>query len=555
MSRPVDHSVTDAVANDVVIFDTTLRDGEQSPGISLDAHEKVEIAEQLARLNVDIIEAGFPIASAGDLAAVRAVAEQVGNAPRAAAGLGGSEGETDDREPPVIAALARALEGDIEAAWKGIEPARRRRIHTFLSTSDIHRKYMLQATEDEILQQTIRAVEMAKAYTDDVEFSPQDATRTDFAFLIDIVSAAVEAGATTVNIPDTVGYALPHDFGGWIAEIRRRVPAIDQRGVIISVHCHNDLGLAVANSLEAVRNGARQVEVAVNGIGERAGNCSLEEVVMAIRTRADLLGRDHRIDTRELTRTSRLVASLTGYSVQKNKAVVGENAFAHESGIHQHGVLADRLTYEIMRSEDVGAAGSQIVLGKHSGRHAFFKAIADLGHSLTDDEGAVAFQRFKELADRKGLVSSEDLEAILVSSGPADTSGDDRLVGIRVSSATGETPRAEIVLELHGDAEAGTEPRRVTVEAEGDGMVDAVCKAIRAGLGRPDVRLGTYQVGAVTGGLDALAEVMVTVADESGATFTGRGVSTDVVEASGIAYLDALNRSRRLVTRSAEFRA
>ena len=555
MSSPVDQSVANAIPRDVVIFDTTLRDGEQSPGISLDAHEKVEIAEQLARLQVDVIEAGFPIASAGDLAAVRAVAEQVGNGPRGAAGLGGSEGETDDREPPVITALARALEGDIEVAWKGVEPAKNRRIHTFLSTSDIHRKYMLQATESEILEQTIRAVEMAKSFTDDVEFSPQDATRTDFEFLIDILSAAVEAGATTVNIPDTVGYALPHDFGRWIAEIQRRIPAIEQRGVAISVHCHNDLGLAVANSLEAVRNGARQVEVAVNGIGERAGNCSLEEIVMAIRTRADLLGRDHGLDTRELTRASRLVSSLTGYSVQKNKAVVGENAFAHESGIHQHGVLADRLTYEIMRSEDVGAVGSQIVLGKHSGRHAFFKAIADLGYALSEDEGAIAFQRFKELADRKGLVSSEDLEALLVSAGPTDTSVDDRLVGVRVSSATGETPRAEIVLELHGDQETGTEPSRVTVEAEGDGMVDAVCKAIRSALGRPDVRLVTYQVGAVTGGLDALAEVLVTVADEKGGTFTGRGVSTDVVEASGLAYLDALNRSRRLVTRGEEFRA
>ena len=555
MSRPVDQSVADTAPRDVIIFDTTLRDGEQSPGISLDAHEKVEIAEQLARLRVDVIEAGFPIASDGDLAAVRAVAEQIGNAPRGAAGPGGSEGETDDREPPVIAALARALEGDIDAAWKGIEPARHRRIHTFLSTSDIHRKHMLHSTEAEILEQAVRSVEMAKAYTDDVEFSPQDATRTDFEFLIDILAATIEAGATTINIPDTVGYALPHDFGGWVAEVQRRIPAIEQRGVVVSIHCHNDLGLAVANSLEAVRNGARQVEVAVNGIGERAGNCSLEEIVMAIRTRADLLGRDHRLDTRELTRTSRLVSSLTGYSVQKNKAVVGENAFAHESGIHQHGVLADRLTYEVMRSEDVGASGSQIVLGKHSGRHAFFKAVEELGHTLTEEEGSAAFRRFKELADRKGLVASEDLEAILITTGPADASDEDRLVSIRVSSATNETPHAEIVLELHADGAAGTEVRQVTVEAEGDGMVDAVCKAIRAGLGRPEVRLGTYQVGAVTGGLDALAEVMVTVTDEKGATFTGRGVSTDVVEASGHAYIDALNRSRRLVARAPEFRA
>ncbi len=555
MSRPVDQSVADTAPRDVIIFDTTLRDGEQSPGISLDAHEKVEIAEQLARLRVDVIEAGFPIASDGDLAAVRAVAEQIGNAPRGAAGPGGSEGETDDREPPVIAALARALEGDIDAAWKGIEPARHRRIHTFLSTSDIHRKHMLHSTEAEILEQAVRSVEMAKAYTDDVEFSPQDATRTDFEFLIDILAATIEAGATTINIPDTVGYALPHDFGGWVAEVQRRIPAIEQRGVVVSIHCHNDLGLAVANSLEAVRNGARQVEVAVNGIGERAGNCSLEEIVMAIRTRADLLGRDHRLDTRELTRTSRLVSSLTGYSVQKNKAVVGENAFAHESGIHQHGVLADRLTYEVMRSEDVGASGSQIVLGKHSGRHAFFKAVEELGHTLTEEEGSAAFRRFKELADRKGLVASEDLEAILITTGPVDASDEDRLVSIRVSSATNETPHAEIVLELHADGAAGTEVRQVTVEAEGDGMVDAVCKAIRAGLGRPEVRLGTYQVGAVTGGLDALAEVMVTVTDEKGATFTGRGVSTDVVEASGHAYIDALNRSRRLVARAPEFRA
>jgi 2-isopropylmalate synthase len=553
MSRPVDHAIAGATASDVTIFDTTLRDGEQSPGISLDAHEKVEIAEQLARLRVDVIEAGFPAASAGDLAAVRAVSEQVGDAPRAAAGPAGSEGVTDDREPPVIAALARALEGDIEAAAKALEPARRRRIHTFLSTSDIHRKYMLQATEEEILAQAVRAIELARTFTDDVEFSPQDATRTDFAFLVDIVAAAVDAGATTVNIPDTVGYALPHDFGRWITELQQRVPAIGERGVVLSVHCHNDLGLAVANSLEAVRAGARQVEVAVNGIGERAGNCSLEEVVMAIRTRADLLGRDHGLDTRELTRTSRLVSSLTGYQVQKNKAVVGENAFAHESGIHQHGVLADRLTYEIMRSEDVGAAGSQIVLGKHSGRHAFFKAVEELGHELGEEEGRVAFQRFKDLADRKGLVSSEDLAAILVSASIPESGDDDELVSLSVSSGTGEVPRAAIVLSVHPDATGG-ERREVRIEETGDGMVDAVCKAIRTGLGRPDVRLVTYQVGAVTGGLDALAEVTVTVTDEQGDRFSGRGVSTDVVEASARAYLDALNRSRRIVRRGAEFR-
>jgi 2-isopropylmalate synthase len=370
---------------------------------------------------------------------VKAVAEIVGNAPRGAQGPGGSEGESDDRDPPVIAALARAMPGDIEAAAKSLAPAKRHRIHTFLSTSDIHRRYMLQASEDEILQQAIEAVQLARTYTDDVEFSPQDATRTDFEFLIDIVAAAVEAGATTVNIPDTVGYALPHDFGNWIAEIHRRVPDIEAKGVHVSVHCHNDLGLAVANSIEAVRNGAKQIEVAVNGIGERAGNCSLEEVVMAIRTRADLLGLDHGVYTPELTRTSRLVSSLTGYGVQKNKAVVGENAFAHESGIHQHGVLADRLTYEIMKSEDVGADGSQIVLGKHSGKHAFKKAIDDLGFELEPEEVAAAFTRFKEVADRKGLVGSDDLSAIVISETHVKADDDYHFVSLTVSGAPNPT--------------------------------------------------------------------------------------------------------------------
>jgi 2-isopropylmalate synthase len=547
-----------AIGRDVTIFDTTLRDGEQSPGISLDAREKVEIAEQLSRLRVDVIEAGFSAASPGDFDAVKAVAEVVGNAPRAARGPGGSEGETDQREPPVIAALARAMPGDIEAAAKSLAPAKRHRIHTFLSTSDIHRRYMLQASEEDILAQTIRAVELARSYTDDVEFSPQDATRTDFAFLVDIVAAAVEAGATTVNIPDTVGYALPHDFGAWIAELRRRIPAIDARGVIVSVHCHNDLGLAVANSLEAVRNGARQVEVAVNGIGERAGNCSLEEVVMAIRTRADLLGVDHGLHTPELTRTSRLVSSLTGYSVQKNKAVVGANAFAHESGIHQHGVLADRLTYEIMASEDVGADGSQIVLGKHSGRHAFFKAVEDLGFELDEAEAQHAFRRFKELADRKGIVSSEDVEAIVISETHIKAADDYELISLEVSGGTVAPPRATVGIRL-ADAEVAaavgeTPGSVVTATATGDGMVDAACGAIRHAVGRDEVALVSFQVTAVSQGIDALGEVTVTVEVEDNQRFTGRGVSTDIVEASARAYVDALNRSRRLVHRGPEFK-
>ncbi len=559
MSTPVDiDRVEHHLGADVTIFDTTLRDGEQSPGISLDAREKVEIAEQLARLQVDVIEAGFSAASPGDFDAVKAVAEVVGNAPRKAIGPDGSEGATDEREPPVIAALARAMEGDIEAAAKSIAPARRGRIHTFLSTSDIHRKYMLQATEDEILQQTIRSVELARSYTDDVEFSPQDATRTDFDFLVDICAAAVEAGATTVNIPDTVGYALPYDFGRWIAELHRRIPAIEANGVVISVHCHNDLGLAVANSLEAVRNGARQVEVAVNGIGERAGNCSLEEVVMAIRTRADLLGVDHHLYTPELTRTSRLVSSLTGYGVQKNKAVVGENAFAHESGIHQHGVLADRLTYEIMRSEDVGADGSQIVLGKHSGRHAFFKAVEDLGFDLDEGERQAAFSRFKALADRKGLVNHEDVQAIVLAETHVRADDDYEIVEFEVRSGTEVAPFARVGIRLVGDdvaAEHGVDAGEVvTAEETGDGMVDAACRAVRSALGRDDATLVSFQVSAVTEGIDALGEVTVTIEDAEGARYTGRGVSTDIVEASARAFVDALNRSRRLVHRGGDFR-
>jgi 2-isopropylmalate synthase len=557
MGKPVDIDAVGGVS-DVTIFDTTLRDGEQSPGISLDAREKVEIAEQLSRLSVDVIEAGFSAASPGDFDAVKAVAEVVGNAPRGAQGPGGSEGESDDREPPVIAALARAMPGDIEAAAKSLAPAKRHRIHTFLSTSDIHRKYMLQASEDEILQQAIEAVQLARTYTDDVEFSPQDATRTDFEFLVDIVAAAVEAGATTVNIPDTVGYALPHDFGNWIAEIHRRVPDIDAKGVHVSVHCHNDLGLAVANSIEAVRNGAKQIEVAVNGIGERAGNCSLEEVVMAIRTRADLLGLDHRVHTPELTRTSRLVSSLTGYGVQKNKAVVGENAFAHESGIHQHGVLADRLTYEIMKSEDVGADGSQIVLGKHSGKHAFKKAIDDLGFELEPEEVAAAFTRFKEVADRKGLVGSDDLQAIVISETHVKADDDYHFVSLAVSGGTESDPTATVKVRIDdAAAAAGLDVEVggiVSAQANGDGMVDAACGAIRRAVGRDEVTLVSFQVSAVTGGIDALGEVTVTVEVEEGQRFTGRGVSTDIVEASARAYLDALNRSRRLVHRAEEFR-
>ena len=504
--------------NAVQIFDTTLRDGEQAPGISLGVKEKLEIADQLARLHVDTIEAGFPITSQGDFDAVKAIAEDVGTVP----------------EAPVIAALARCARGDIDRAAAALKGAVRSRIHVFLSTSEIHRRAMLRASEDEILASTAESVRHARSYTDDVEFSPQDATRTDHDFLLKVVDVAVESGATTVNIPDTVGYALPHDFGALIAEIVGRVGD----DVMVSVHCHNDLGLAVANSLEAVRNGARQVEVAVNGIGERAGNCSMEEVVMALATRADLLERSTRISTREIARTSRLVTALTGYPVQFNKAVVGRNAFAHESGIHQHGVLQDRLTYEIMRAEDIGLTGAQIVLGKHSGRHAFATQLAELGYELKADELARAFTRFKELADRKVELTDIDLEAIVADEVSASDDDVFELQSLQVSGGTATAPTATVRVRRTADD--------VTIDesAMGDGMVDAACGAIRRAVGI-EATLVTFNVAAVTGGIDALGDVTVQV-EVDGRRISGRGVSTDIVEASARAFLSAINRSVRL---------
>jgi 2-isopropylmalate synthase len=505
------------VGRRVTIFDTTLRDGEQAPGISLDPGEKLEIAEQLARLGVDVLEAGFPVASQGDYEAVKAIAESVGTAPQA----------------PVIAALARTHDDDIERAAKALKAADRARIHVFVSTSEIHRRVMLHASEDDVVEQAVAAVRRARSHTDDVEFSPQDATRTDPDYLMRIVEAAVEAGATTVNIPDTVGYALPHDFGRLIAEIVRRVGS----QVVVSVHCHNDLGLAVANSLEAVRSGARQVEVAVNGLGERAGNCSMEEVVMALATRADLMDAPTSVRTREIARTSRLVSSITGYPVQPNKAVVGKNAFAHESGIHQHGVIQDRLTYEIMRAEDVGVVGAQIVLGKHSGRHAFSDQLQKMGYTLDREQIARAFVRFKELADRKVDLTDTDLEAIVTDE--AFSAGDEafELVELRVAGGTAALPSASVRLRAADGAE-------VDESATGDGMVDAACRAIASAVGI-DASLTDFHVAAVTGGVDALGDVTVKV-DVGGHRYTGRGVSTDVVEASARAFLAALNRSVRL---------
>ncbi len=501
----------------ITIFDTTLRDGEQAPGISLDVGEKLEIAEQLARLGIDVIEAGFPVASQGDYEAVRAIAESVGTAPSA----------------PVIAALARCHPDDVERAAKALKAADRARIHVFVSTSEIHRRVMLRASEDDVVEQAIAAVRRAREHTDDVEFSPQDATRTDPEYLMRIVEAAVEAGATTVNIPDTVGYALPHDFGELIGDVVRRVGP----DVIVSVHCHNDLGLAVANSLEGIRAGARQIEVAVNGLGERAGNCSMEEVVMALATRADLLAAPTSVRTREIARTSRLVSTLTGYPVQFNKAVVGKNAFAHEAGIHQHGVIQDRLTYEIMRAEDVGVTGAQIVLGKHSGRHAFSRQLEQMGYTLDKEQIGRAFTRFKELADRKVELTDSDLEAIVTDEAFSATDEAFELASLTVTGGTAALPSAAVRLR----AADGTE---VEESATGDGMVDAACGAIRRAVGI-DAVMTDFHVAAVTGGVDALGDVTVKV-EVDGHRYTGRGVSTDVVEASARAFLAALNRSVRL---------
>ncbi len=498
----------------VHIFDTTLRDGEQAPGIALNVKEKLEIAEQLARLNVDVIEAGFPITSIGDFEAVRLIAQNV--------------------KGPQIAALARATDEDIDRAWESIADARDPRIHVFLSTSDIHRKYMLQATEEEIVAQSVAAVKRAKGYTPNVEFSPQDATRTDADFLCEVVRAAIEAGATVINVPDTVGYTLPHEFEEVLSYVYERVPALND--VELSVHCHNDLGLAVANSLAAVRVGARQIEVAVNGIGERAGNCSLEEVVMALKTRRDLMWMDTQINTREIARTSRMVSLMTGYVVQPNKAIVGANAFAHEAGIHQHGVLQDKMTYEIMDAEEIGYEGGKIVLGKHSGRHAFAKQLESMGYHLEPAELKRAFERFKELADRKMQITDTDIEAIIADE--IRSVGDAwELETLEVSSGSGRESRATVQVKTP-DGEV------VEESASGDGMIDATCGAIRRATGI-DARLAAFQVGAVTPGTDALGDVTIQV-DLDGDRFSGRGVSTDVVEASARAFIDAINRAVRV---------
>jgi 2-isopropylmalate synthase len=492
----------------VVIFDTTLRDGEQAPGINLNAKAKVEIAEQLARLGVDVIEAGFPQASVGDFEAVQAVARRV--------------------KGPVIAALARAGTEDVDRAGDALAPAERFRIHTFIATSAIHMEHKLRMTPSQVLARATAAVQRARTHTPDVEFSAEDATRSDPAFLKEVYGAAIAAGATTINVPDTVGYMLPDQFSELVAWLQEEVPGAGD--VVWSVHCHDDLGVSVASSIAAVKVGARQVEVAVNGIGERAGNCSMEEIAMVLRTHGTAMGYDTAVNTREIARTSRLVSLLTGYPVQPNKSVVGANAFAHESGIHQHGVLANRHTYEIMDPVEIGYAGSKIVLGKHSGRHAVADALTKLGFDLSGDALDRAFVRFKEVADRKTRVTDADLEAIVADA----VSTDDQtfqLVGIQVAGGTVLSPTATVRLTRDGT--------EIEESALGDGMVDAACAAIARATGVP-AELVDFHVASVTGGTDALGDVTVQV-QVDGERITGRGVAADIVEASARAYLAAVN--------------
>jgi 2-isopropylmalate synthase len=502
----------------VFIFDTTLRDGEQSPGISLNVQEKLEIAHQLARLGVDVIEAGFPITSPGDAAAVKAIAQQV--------------------EGAVICGLARTSAQDIDAAWDAIKYAERPRIHTFISTSDIHIQHQLQTTREDVKGQTRAAVAQARQYCDDVEFSPMDATRADVEFTAEVCQIAVEQGATTVNIPDTVGYTMPHEYAELFGELYRLVP--DLRNVVLSVHCHDDLGLAVANSFAGLRAGARQVECAVNGIGERAGNASLEEIVMLLRTRRTSVGLDTHSNTQELARTSRLVSRLTGYPVQPNKAIVGRNAFAHESGIHQDGVLKERTTYEIMDARTVGLETNAIVLGKHSGRHALRQALEELGYKVSGQALNMAFKRFKEIADKKKHVTALDLEA-LVTDEIREQAEAYNLASFEVHDASGKPPFARVeVTTPTGDTVSG--------EGTGDGAVDALLRAINAATGHPAV-LKEYNVSAVTPETDALGEASVLV-EVGGRLASGQGVSTDTLEASARAYLRGISNALSGVTTS-----
>ncbi len=506
------------MSDKLIIFDTTLRDGEQSPGASMTKDEKVRIAKILEKMRVDVIEAGFAIASQGDFEAVQAVAKAV--------------------KDSTVCSLARALDKDIDRAGEAIKNTNSARIHTFIATSDIHMKMKLRMTPDEVVSQAVRSVKRATKFTNNIEFSPEDAGRSDIDFLCRIIEAAIDAGATTINIPDTVGYNIPHQFGETMRELIERVPNSDK--AIFSAHCHNDLGLAVSNSLSAVLNGARQVECTINGLGERAGNTSLEEVVMAVRTRQDVFGCDTNIDTKNILAASRLVSSITGFVVQPNKAIVGANAFAHEAGIHQDGILKHRETYEIMKAEDVGWHANTLVMGKHSGRNAFRVRMSELGVEFdSDDELNNAFSRFKALADKKHDIFDEDLQA-LVTEAQAEATEVIRLISLKVCTETGKENTADITLLIDG--------KEKSASAKTSGAVDATFNAI---LSLVDIEptLQLYSVTNVTQGTDSLGEVNVRLEYE-GKIVNGQGVDTDIITSSAKAYVHALNKVMENVERA-----
>lgn len=498
------------MSDQLIIFDTTLRDGEQSPGASMTRDEKMRIAKMLEKMRVDVIEAGFPNASPGDFEAVRSIALAI--------------------KESTVCGLARAINADIDRAGEAIKGANSGRIHTFIATSPIHMREKLRMEPDQVVEHAVRAVKRARRYTDDIEFSPEDAGRSDRDFLCRIIEAAIDAGATTINIPDTVGYTVPEQFGALVRELIERVPNSDQ--AIFSSHCHNDLGLAVANSLSAVLNGARQVECTINGLGERAGNAALEEIVMAVRTRQDVFPCKVDIDTTQIVPCSRLVSGITGFPVQPNKAIVGVNAFAHEAGIHQDGVLKSRETYEIMRAEDVGWATNRLVLGKHSGRNAFRARLDDLGVAFSSEaELNQAFTRFKDLADKKHEIFDEDLQALVTETSLETFNERFRLVSMKVCSETGETPVAQLIITVDGVEREAT--------AEGGGPVDASFRAIEV-IAASGAELQLYSVNAITSGTDAQGEVTVRL-QQAGRIVNGHGADTDIVIASVKAYLNGLN--------------
>jgi len=496
----------------LIIFDTTLRDGEQSPGASMTRDEKVRIAKALEKLRVDVIEAGFPVASPGDFEAVKAVAEAV----------------TDS----VVCGLARTSDADIDAAGAALKPARSARIHTFIATSPIHMQHKLRMSQDEVVAAAVHAVKRARNFTDNVEFSPEDAGRSELDFLCRVIEAVIKAGARTINVPDTVGYSVPQQFGETIRQIIEKVPNSDQ--AVFSVHCHNDLGLAVSNSLAAILNGARQVECTINGLGERAGNAALEEIVMAVRTRADVFPCETGIDTTEIVNCSKLVSNITGFTVQPNKAIVGANAFAHESGIHQDGIIKSRETYEIMRAQDVGWHNNRLVLGKHSGRNAFKTRLKELGFEFgSEEELNETFKRFKDLADKKHEIFDEDLQALVTDS--LQDTGNDRIKfqSMKVMVETGEIPSAEITVSVDGEEKTG--------HASGDGPVDAIFRAIESIIDS-GCKLQLYSVTNITDGTDSQGEVTVRI-DKDGRIVNGRGSDTDIIAASAKSYINALNRA------------